>query len=315
MKKCILCGETSGKPVWREQKVDILRCGGCGLVYTDLEEDIAGTFWKEPRPEKLDREDFYWDTARGKVYDEVLDLLEPQRERPGEEPPRILDIGCGKGFFLKRAAERGWEANGLELSPHAAKFAREKLGLHRVALGRLETVAFRDGMFRVITLWDVIEHLADPGPILAKAARLLDERGVLFVQTPNIDFHLPYAHLKRVVGRVTRFRKSRKHLLEAKHHLVQFSRGTLLKLLTRSQFKDVTFNVLQPIASVAGSRSTKLAAAKGAYVAAARAICKTTGGRVYLSNTLHAFAARGEIRPAGPFKAPKEGTVPRRHDK
>ena len=91
MKKCILCGETSGTPVWHEQNVDILRCGGCGLVYTDLEGDIAGTFWKEPRPEKLDQEDFYWDTARAKVYGEVLDLLEPQRERPGEEPPRLLD--------------------------------------------------------------------------------------------------------------------------------------------------------------------------------------------------------------------------------
>jgi Zn ribbon nucleic-acid-binding protein len=102
MKKCVLCGEISGSPVWREQGVDIVRCGGCGLVYTDLEETIAETFWKEPRPEKIDQEDFYWDTARGAVYEEVLSLLAPAGEIAGER--RILDVGCGKGYFLHRAA-------------------------------------------------------------------------------------------------------------------------------------------------------------------------------------------------------------------
>ena len=48
----------------------------------------------------------------------------------------------------------------------------------------------------------------------------------------------------------------------------------------------------------------QLATAKAVYVNLSREICKATDGRVYLSNTLHAFAARGEIRPVGPFKAP-----------
>ncbi|MDP3938747.1 MAG: class I SAM-dependent methyltransferase [Deltaproteobacteria bacterium] len=299
------CGKTSGKPVWREQDVDIVRCGGCGLVYTNLEGDVAETFWKEPKPEKLDQEDFYWDTARAAVYDEVLDLLEPEKRAEGGEPARILDIGCGKGFFLKRAADRGWEAHGLELSPHAVKFAKEKLGLRHVAMGRVENVAFRARMFRVITLWDVIEHLADPGPILRKSAELLAEDGLLFIQTPNIGFHLPYAHLKRLVGRVTNSRKARKHQLEAKHHLVQFTRESLAGMLRRSAFKDVTFQVLRPIESVAGSRSERLAAAKGAYVSVARRIFGATGGRVMLANTLHAFARRGDVPPPKPFKAPR----------
>jgi len=305
MKACVGCGGTSGKPVWHEQNVDIVRCGGCGLVYTDLEGDVAETFWKEPKPEKLDQEDFYWDTARAAVYDEVLDLLEAERVRPGDEPPRILDIGCGKGFFVKRAADRGWEAHGLELSPHAVAFAKEKLGLHRVALGRVENVSFRAGMFRVITLWDVIEHLADPGPILRKSAQLLADGGLLFIQTPNIDFHLPYAHLKRATGRLTGARKARKHLLEAKHHLVQFSRESLAAMLRQSGFRDVSFQVLRPIESVAGSRSAGLAAAKGAYVSAARQVFRATGGRVLLANTLHAFARRGDVPPPPPFKAPR----------
>jgi 2-polyprenyl-3-methyl-5-hydroxy-6-metoxy-1,4-benzoquinol methylase len=234
MKPCVLCGGSAGKPIWQEQEVDILRCGGCGLIYTDLEGDLAETFWKEPRPEKLDREDFYWDTARATVYDEVLDLLAPPGGLGGPEAPRMLDVGCGKGFFLKRAADRGWKVYGQELSPHAFRFARERLGLQGVAQGRFENVDFPAGTFRVITLWDVIEHLPDPGPMLVKAADLLGDEGVLFIQTPNIGFHLPYARAKRMLARGSRFRRSRKHLLEAKHHLVQFSRETLTLMLARA---------------------------------------------------------------------------------
>jgi 2-polyprenyl-3-methyl-5-hydroxy-6-metoxy-1,4-benzoquinol methylase len=297
MKPCVLCGESSGTPVWREQDLDIVRCGGCGLVYTDLEGDLAETFWKAPRPEKLDREDFYWDTARAQVYDEVLDLLEPPEGLGGEEPPRILDVGCGKGFFLKRAADRGWEAHGQELSPHAFRFARERLGLQGVSQGRFENVDFPPGMFRVITLWDVIEHLPDPGPILVKAAGLLGEKGVLFIQTPNIGFHLPYAHAKRMLARGPLFRRSRKHLLEAKHHLVQFSRETLTQMLARAGFEAISVRVLRPIESVAGSRSARLASLKRGYTRLARFVFDATKESLLISNTLHVFASRGRLPP------------------
>ena len=307
MKKCVLCGETSGLPVWREQEAVIVRCGGCGLIYTDLEQDIAETFWKKPRPEKLDQVDFYWDTARARVYDEVLELLEtlkdPEEKDPPRILPRILDVGCGKGFFLKRASERGWDAYGQELSPHAVSFARERLGLTHVDLGRIENVSFPPDMFRVITLWDVIEHLPDPGPILAKSAQLLGERGVLFIQTPNIEFHLPYARAKRLLARGPIFKRSRKHLLEAKHHLVQFSRATLTRMLTKAGFRNISYHVLLPIESVAGSRNAGLAALKSGYTRLARGVFDVTNTRVLLSNTLHVFATRGELPLRTHFKA------------
>ena len=295
MKPCVLCGETSGKPVWREQSVDIVRCRGCGLVYTDLEQTIAETFWKEPKPEKLDQEDFYWDTARAGPYEEVLSLLAPRPEEARGR--RILDVGCGKGYFLHRAAARGFEPYGQELSPQAVRFARERLGLGNVAQGRMEDAAFPKGFFHAITLWDVIEHLPDPGPVLSAAARLLAGDGVLFVQTPNIAFHLPYAHAKRALSFLPRFRRSQKHLLEAKHHLVQFSRATLARMLDRSGFRETAFRVLSPIESVAGSRSRRLAAVKKGYARAAGALFHATGGRVFLSNTLDAFAARTTLPP------------------
>ena len=47
------------------------------------------------------------------------------RHRPG----KVLDIGCGRGLLLNKLRERGWEAQGTELSEEAAVYARDKLGL------------------------------------------------------------------------------------------------------------------------------------------------------------------------------------------
>jgi SAM-dependent methyltransferase len=227
----------------------------------------------------------------------VLSLLDPGAE--ASRGRRILDVGCGRGYFLHRAAARGFEAWGRELSPHAVRFARERLGLANVTQGRIEDAVYPRGYFHAITLWDVIEHLPDPASVLSTSANLLAEDGVLFVQTPNIAFHLPYAHAKRALAVLPRLRRPGKHLLEARHHLVQFSRDTLARMLARSGFREIVFHVLPPIESVAGSRSRSLAAAKRAYTRAAD-LFRTTGGRVFLSSTLDARvqgAAAGFVAP------------------
>jgi hypothetical protein len=111
----------------------------------------------------------------------------------------------------------------------------------------------------------------------------------------NIAFHLPYAHAKRALAVLPRLRRPGKHLLEARHHLVQFSRDTLARMLARSGFRETAFHVLPPIESVAGSRSRSLAAAKRAYTRAADGLFRATGGRVFLSSTLDAFASKGRL--------------------
>ncbi|MEE8240769.1 MAG: methyltransferase domain-containing protein, partial [Nitrospirales bacterium] len=40
-----------------------------------------------------------------------------------ERPGRLLDVGCGYGFFLKMAEEKGWEAVGVDLDPNGIAYA------------------------------------------------------------------------------------------------------------------------------------------------------------------------------------------------
>jgi 2-polyprenyl-3-methyl-5-hydroxy-6-metoxy-1,4-benzoquinol methylase len=94
---------------------------------------------------------------------------------------RLLDVGAYCGIFVDVACEAGFRAEGLELSRWAAAQARS-LGL----VIHEQTLADRIGAgerYDVLTLWDVIEHLADPRRELEAAFALLREGGRIHVST------------------------------------------------------------------------------------------------------------------------------------
>ena len=120
-----------------------------------------------------------WRTAFNK---ERLAFLE--RQAPGK---KILDIGCAMGFFLSIAKKEGWDCSGVELSKDAASHAKKVIGAKRIHNGTLDTAPFKAGSFDCITMFDVIEHLDDPLPILKACRRLLKRDGILMVETANVD--------------------------------------------------------------------------------------------------------------------------------
>jgi len=98
---------------------------------------------------------------------------------------RLLDVGCGNGFFLDHMRRLGWDASGVELDGEAVSVAREKLGLE-VFHGSLEEANFPDGYFDAVTVNHVIEHVLDPVGLLKECRRILRADGRLIVITPNI---------------------------------------------------------------------------------------------------------------------------------
>src|SRR5262245_51019653 len=123
---CALCGGDQPRAVKAENGLTICRCAACGLHYVN------------PRPKRARDEDAQWFSGEEQsapvkeayeaVYRWGLDRLAESFPSGG----RLLDVGCGWGFFMAMAAERGWEAHGLDVSTVATAFAREKLGLSRV---------------------------------------------------------------------------------------------------------------------------------------------------------------------------------------
>jgi 2-polyprenyl-3-methyl-5-hydroxy-6-metoxy-1,4-benzoquinol methylase len=133
---------------------------------------------------------------------------------------RLLDVGCGAGFFLDAARARGFEVSGVDLSPVPAAFAREQLALD-VAVGSLYGYGAPDGAFDVVTIFQTIEHDPDPAALAGELFRMLAPDGVLMVTTPAADGFVARVMGKRWFGyrnveHVSFFsRKSLRHALEA----------------------------------------------------------------------------------------------------
>jgi SAM-dependent methyltransferase len=115
-----------------------------------------------------------------------VELVKAKKTIPGL---RVLDIGCGGGLFLSMLQEQGAQVVGLELNGGRAEYARTMYGL-QIENQPVESPDIQSKYqeyFDVVTLWDVIEHVAYPQTTLVKAKNLLKPDGYLFMDTPCRD--------------------------------------------------------------------------------------------------------------------------------
>ncbi|MHC4779633.1 MAG: class I SAM-dependent methyltransferase [Planctomycetota bacterium] len=271
---CPLCrGEVSGT-VFVESGVEIRRCHRCRHVFSTWEslQDYDGYFGYE---DLGSGDPDWWYEGHRAMYDDFC-----RRFLPGP-PGRLLDFGCGLGYFVKHVSERTpWKAYGLEISPTATDFARSKLGLERVHLVGGDDFPFEDGPFDWVTLWDVLEHVPDPHPFLEDLSSHLADGGRLFLHTPNVFFQLAKARVKRTVFGM----KPSVHYLEAKDHLNLYSMATLNHLLEMHGFTDVRFVHLHPIRGISRNADSLMRAAKALWFRSSVALFRLTGGKVNLDN-------------------------------
>lgn len=171
-------------------QVAMCRCRACGLVYLSPRprpESIGVFYPPDYQPYRRAVEDEPWALMRLMRRRKLADRRRlVERYREGEPPGRVLDVGCSTGLFLREMALAGWQAEGVELSPEAADYARQRFGL-KVQTGMLETADLAAGSFHLITFWDVLEHVYSPSATLARAAALLKPGGLLVVHVPNWD--------------------------------------------------------------------------------------------------------------------------------
>jgi 2-polyprenyl-3-methyl-5-hydroxy-6-metoxy-1,4-benzoquinol methylase len=125
------------------------------------------------------------------------------RARTGLRRGRVLDIGSGYGFFRAALGAAGYAHDGLEVSEFAREVAARDYGLRTYSGSLEEHWAGWESRYEAVTLFDLIEHLADPVRFLEQVAFILRPGGVLGIKTPNLDcpeayvFGAHYHSLKR----------------------------------------------------------------------------------------------------------------------
>src|SRR5690606_12835108 len=97
---------------------------------------------------------------------------------------RLLDFGCGTGYFLKAAEKDGWKAVGFEPNSIASAIAKNK---HKLNVYEDPTSLENEKKFDAITLFHVLEHVHDLEGTLRMLLSKLKQRGNLYIAVPNYD--------------------------------------------------------------------------------------------------------------------------------
>ncbi len=92
----------------------------------------------------------------------------------------VLDLGAGTGDFLKICKENNWNVFGVEPNKEARKIAKNK----NVLLVP-DITSFHNKQFDVITMWHVLEHVANLTEYIKMLKTLLKENGRLIIAVPN----------------------------------------------------------------------------------------------------------------------------------
>jgi ubiquinone/menaquinone biosynthesis C-methylase UbiE len=98
---------------------------------------------------------------------------------------RLLDAGCGLGFFLREAAKVFNETYGMDVSEYAIEQSKTIIPQSILTVGGVEKIPYQDNFFDAITAFDVVEHLKDPHFFFRESFRTLKKGGVLVFSTPN----------------------------------------------------------------------------------------------------------------------------------
>lgn len=183
-RSCPICEHSHSEFLFRKEGFDIVRCSQCGMRYVDhrLGDGFAADFYTD---------DFFKDGYHKYGYiDYVADAASHRRMaksairfmRRYVKRGRLLDVGCAAGYFLESLGPE-WEPYGCEPCLGMAKIARGKFG------DRIAAVPFEDyrseARFDVVTMWDSLEHVVEPGRCIAAAHGLLEDAGFLFLRTPD----------------------------------------------------------------------------------------------------------------------------------
>lgn len=215
-RNCIICGSKDKELVFTKHGFKHNLCKSCGFFYVDP------TFNEEVTHSNFLNENSYTKVLMNKKninLDKKKFLYALQKLNMNLKNKKVLDIGCGFGFFLDVAREHDCEVYGSELNQSCLKLLRKK----KIPL--ITNYENFHEKFDIVSLWLVLEHLFDPASLLKDIHRLLKKNGKLIINIPN------YKSLS------ARILKDKCSMFSGEQHINFFSIKNLEEFLNNNFFK------------------------------------------------------------------------------
>ena len=228
IRACPGCGAAKVRTAFEEPPFRIVRCENCSLVFLGNpppEEALYEEYYSSEEP----REDEYRVDSLNPRMRELYAINTQRIERIRRLKPggSLLDVGCGRGYFLQTATGAGYRAYGIDVSEKAVAYAGRVFNA-RADVRSMENLIEANEQFDVVTLWHVLEHFVDPFDALQQIRQLLKPGGMCVVEVPNVR------SLKFLLSR-TKWEGGNHPL----YHRTFFSAKTLSAALERSGFTAV----------------------------------------------------------------------------
>lgn len=157
----------------------MVRCNRCGLVRSDpiAPPEVLAALYAEST--------FDYGTEVASLqatYGRYLDSLAAFGAARGA----LLEVGCGNGFFLEEARRRGYATvHGVEPSRAAIEHAVPEIQPH-IRCDVMRPGLFASERYDVICMFQVLDHIPDPNPVIEECFRILNPGGLLLCINHNI---------------------------------------------------------------------------------------------------------------------------------
>ena len=210
-----------------KEKFTLSQCDNCSLIFTNPlpdENEIGKYYQSENYISHTDTRkgliNTLYHAVRNYTLNKKVALIKKQNNN---KKGKLLDIGCGTGYFLETAHRNNWEISGFEPDNTAREIANTKLNYKIV--GKLEEVI--DKEFDVISLWHVLEHIHQLDFTINKLKTLLKHNGTIIIAVPNIE------------SWDSQYYKEKWAALDVPRHLYHFSKKSMMALAKQHQLNVI----------------------------------------------------------------------------
>jgi len=106
--------------------------------------------------------------------------------RYGRRGARLLEVGSGMGHLVGQL-EDTFETYGMDVNHWAVKQSKPVIHTSQLQTASAQELPFGDGVFNVVIIKHIVEHLPDPKKAIREIGRVTEKGGTLILATPNLD--------------------------------------------------------------------------------------------------------------------------------
>lgn len=181
---CLLCNSPKKKIFLKWKNYNLLSCLDCSAVYTNINfrKFKSEYFHSNLLKRKINKQEMM-KTFSYRLNNFAYERIEYIKENIRiKKKDIVFDYGCGFGSFLYALKKKNILSKGIDFDIDSVNFCRSK----KLNVSNLPITSESNNSLKLITLFDVIEHLNDPITFLKVANKKLKKNGYMLMFTPNI---------------------------------------------------------------------------------------------------------------------------------